>query len=123
VGGRRFQGLNHHLLDLIVGHRARAPGSRLVVERFEAMLGKAIAPLRHHRAMHPERVRDLGVRLALGRQQHDPRSLRERLGAAPAARPRLQLRPLVGRQLDRDRNRTRHNRLLRDRSRVNASGH
>ena len=46
----------------------------------------------------PETISDLGVLQALGRNQHDPRALRQSLRARSTPRPRLQLTALLIRQ-------------------------
>ena len=40
-----FQRAHHHLLDLIIGDRARRTGPRLVVQPLEAVLQEPVAPL------------------------------------------------------------------------------
>jgi hypothetical protein len=46
--GRAFQSLNDHLLDLGIAYLARGPGSRLVIQSFQASLQKSRAPLADH---------------------------------------------------------------------------
>ena len=98
VPRRGLQRLDDHLLDLLVGDRPRLPRPRLIDQPIQAMLGETRERhLRDHRPLHPEPLGDLGVLQTLGRQQHDPRALRQRLRARAPPRPRLQLRALLAR--------------------------
>jgi hypothetical protein len=85
VARRRLQRLDDHLLDLVVADRPRPTRTRLVEQPVESALGKARPPRHRHVARDPESLSDLGVLEALGREQHDPRALRERLRARSAA--------------------------------------
>jgi hypothetical protein len=64
------------------------------------MLTKTVAPLGDHRPPDTQPLGDLDVLRALGRGQHDPRPLRQRLRTRRSTRPRLKLRPFVTAQLD-----------------------
>ena len=108
VFGRALQRADDHLLDLLVGDRARAPRPRFVEQPIEPMLGEPIAPLGDHRTARGEPLGDLAVRQAIGGQQHDPRALRERLRGRAPPRPRLKLGALLSGQIDPDSNRRRH---------------
>jgi len=123
VLGRALQRLDDHLLDLLVGDRARPSGTRLVDEAVEAVLHKARTPLTGHIAMDSELAGDLRVVASVGRQQHDPRAQRERLRTRAPTRPRLQLATLNGRQRNRLKHRGGHDHTLPTCPRINASRH
>jgi hypothetical protein len=118
-----LQRLGDDLLDLSVSDRPWLTRPRLVDQAIQALCGKPRAPLGHHRPADCELLRDLGVRQALGRQQHDPRALRQRLRAGAPARPRLQLLALNLAEHNLHGDRIRHTAILPTCNRINASGH
>ncbi|MDQ6749922.1 MAG: hypothetical protein M3Z33_04095 [Actinomycetota bacterium] len=70
------------------------------------MFGESSAPLPHDLRAHVQTDRDLGVRHALGGEQHDLRALHVAVGQRQLRRPRLKLTPLIIRESDLGR--TRH---------------
>ena len=61
----------------------------------ESLPDKPRPPLTHRLPMDRQPLRHLRVVQTLGRDQHDPRTLRHRLSARPPPLPRLELRPLL----------------------------
>jgi hypothetical protein len=123
VLGRGFERLDDHFLDLLVGHRPRSARARIIGQPIESMRRKARAPRGGRVAPDPEALSDLGVAQTLGREQHDPRSQRQRLRARPATRPRLQLHAFLVSELDGNGNIRGHNPPCSRCPRFNASRH
>jgi len=67
------------------------------------MLGESSPPLTDDLRAHLQTRRDLGVRYALGGEQHDPGALHVAIGQRQLRRARLKLRPLSIGESDVDR--------------------
>jgi len=120
---RALQRLGDHLVDLGVTDRPRLPRPRLVDEPIQPLGLKPASPFRDRVAMHPEALSDLARPQPVGDQQHDLRSLRERVRSRPAPRPRLQLLTLGLGELNRHNRKRWHATTMPARTRINASGH
>ena len=92
--GRRGQRRRHHL-RLVDPPRPTRPLA--VLQCAQPTLRVAVPPVDHRRARHPHPGRDLGVRVALPGQQHDPGPLRQPgpnpRGPHPGTQRRLVLAP------------------------------
>ncbi len=108
VPRRRLERLDDHLLDLGVGDLPGLPRPWLIGQPIQAMLAEAVAPAPRGRDVDPESLGDLGVVQTVGRGQHDPRALGQRLSARTPPRPRLQLLALSLAELNHHRARIRH---------------
>jgi hypothetical protein len=73
--------------------------------------------------MHPEALSDLTGPQTVRDQQHDLRSLRERVRGRPAPRPRFQLLTLSLGELNRPNRKRWLATTIPARTRINASGH
>ena len=73
-----FQRAHHHLLDLIIGDRARRTGPRLVVQPLEAVLQEPVAPLADRSGGDVQLARHRFVVTPSGASQHDARAGAER---------------------------------------------
>ena len=71
---RRGQRRHHHLGFV---YPPRPTRTLAVLQRTQPALRVTIPPVDHRRPAHPDPGRDLGVRVALTGQQHDPRPLRQ----------------------------------------------
>jgi hypothetical protein len=105
---RALQRGDHDPLDLLIGDRPGPSRPRLVQQALKPPLGEPVAPLRDCRARDPELLGDLTIRSAVRRGQHDPRPQRQRLRGLAPARPRLQTRAFLIRQLDNNSSRSGH---------------
>jgi hypothetical protein len=97
---------------VLVADRSWLAGPQLIQQTVKAICRTSRPPFRGHLPTDPQPLGDVGVLHALGRQQHDPRALRQRLRTGWPARPRLQLRALLFAQLDDNDNRIRYTPFL-----------
>ena len=98
-----FQGAADNFRDLLIANLARSPGTRLVVEPVEPMLGKAPAPLADRIRVGSRPLNNRLVLHTIGRRQYNPCSPRQSLGRLAPSGHALQLAPLRFRQCDRHR--------------------
>ena len=87
--------LHDHLLDCLIGHRARRTGTRLVGQPLKPVLHKPGPPLADGDLVDPQQLGDRGVGVTLGAGQHDPRPQRQLLRRLRPTSPPLQRLPLL----------------------------
>jgi len=87
-----------HGLDVLVADLTRAPDARLVVESFEPLVREALTPDTDGVTPNPDSLGNGLIGQPFGGQQHDPTSLRERVGALAPTHVTLQRRLLIGGQ-------------------------
>src|SRR5215218_3001929 len=93
------------------GEAARPARPLAVSEPSKSLFHEAFAPLRHRVDRHPQPPRDVDVLLAVGGGQHDPGPHHLALLRGRPPQPALQHPPLAGRQGDRKRAWSAHERL------------
>ena len=66
-----------HRHDPRMVDRSRAPRARVILQAGQPIRGVPVTPVDHRRPRHPNPLGDRHVRLAISREQHDPRPLRQ----------------------------------------------
>ena len=97
---RRFQRVDNHRFDGLIGDGAFRSRPGRVAQPFETLGGEAAPPLAHRGRMYPLAGGHLAVGGSLGAGQHNPRPLRQRLGRRVAPYPTLQRLAFGVAQLD-----------------------